>query len=259
LTHIAATWVFSSPQPLGGERARATSSLRLVNTIQRQAAASRGAVERADGSRAAVRVLLVGDVRLYRELLAGALEDDDGIELAGSAPGAVAAIAVGMFEPGVVVVDANSVAVPDGMRALATALPEAKIVAVGVPDDEETVVSILEAGVGGYVTSDQPLAELVAAVEAAANGELQCPPRMSAALAKRVAALAAGEASNVAHDSLTPRQREIATLIAEGLSNKQIARRLSIENATVKNHVHNILVTLGVSRREHVASRIHPA
>jgi two-component system, NarL family, nitrate/nitrite response regulator NarL len=230
-----------------------------VNTIQRQAAASRGAVERADGSRASVRVLLVGDVRLYRELLACALEDEDGIELAGSAPGDVAAMAVGMFEPVVVVVDANSVAAPHGMRALAAALPEATIVALGVPDDEDAVFTLLEAGVGGYVTSDQPLAELVAAVEAAANGELQCPPRMSAALAKRVAALASGEAGDGADDSLTPRQRQIATLIAEGLSNKQIARRLSIENATVKNHVHNILVALGVSRREHIASRLHPA
>jgi two-component system, NarL family, nitrate/nitrite response regulator NarL len=230
-----------------------------MNTIGRQAAASRGAVERAGGSRAVVRVLLVGDVRLYRELLAGALEDEDGIELAGSAPGDVAAMAVGMFQPVVVVVDGSSVAVPHGMRALAAALPEATIVAVGVPDEEEVVVALLEAGVGGYVTSDQPLAELVAAVEAAANGELQCPPRMSAALAKRVAALAAGEASENSDHSLTPRQREIATLIAEGLSNKQIARRLSIENATVKNHVHNILVALGVSRREHIASRLHPA
>jgi two-component system, NarL family, nitrate/nitrite response regulator NarL len=227
-----------------------------MNTVGGQAAASRGAVERADGSRQAVRVLLVGDVRLYRELLALALADEDGIELAGSAPGDVAAIAVGMFEPGVVVVDANSVAVPHGMRALATALPEARIVAVGVPDEEEAVVSLLEAGVGGYVTSDQPLAELVTAVEAVASGELQCPPRVSAALAKRVATLAAGETSDANGDSLTRRQREIATLIAEGLSNKQIARRLSIENATVKNHVHNILVALGVSRREHIASRL---
>jgi two-component system, NarL family, nitrate/nitrite response regulator NarL len=228
-----------------------------MNTIG-QAVASRGAVDTVDGSRAAIRVLLVGDVRLYRDLLAEALRDEEHIELAGSASGDVAAIAVGMFEPGVVVVDANSFAVPNGMRALAAALPEAKIVAVGVPDDDEAVVSLLEAGVGGYVTSDQPLAELVAAVEAAANGELQCPPRMSAALAKRVAALAAGEASNGTDDPLTARQREIATLVAEGLSNKQIARRLSIENATVKNHVHNILVALGVSRREHVASRLAP-
>jgi two-component system nitrate/nitrite response regulator NarL len=226
-----------------------------MNTIGRQAAAPESGVGDADRSPAAVRVLLVGDVRVYRELLAEALEDEAGIELAGSAPGDVAALAVGMFEPRVVVVDAASVPEAGGMRALAAALPDATIVAVGVPDDEGAVVALLEAGVGGYLTSDQPLHELVAAVEAAANGELTCPPRMAAALAKRVAALAAHETTDT-DNALTPRQREIALLIAEELSNKQIARRLSIELATVKNHVHNILVALGVGRREQIASRV---
>jgi DNA-binding NarL/FixJ family response regulator len=127
------------------------------------------------GRRAAVRVLLIGDVRLYRELLARALADEDGIELAGSAPGDVAAMAVSMFEPGVVVVDAASVSVPHGLRGLAATQPGAKIVVVGVPDDEDAVVALLEAGVAGYVTADQPIAELVGTVEAAASGELQCP------------------------------------------------------------------------------------
>jgi two-component system, NarL family, nitrate/nitrite response regulator NarL len=211
-----------------------------------------------DPSSDPVRVLLVTDVRLYRELLAAALSEQEGIELAGSAPRDVAAVAVGMFEPGVVVVDTASVSVPDGLRALAAALPEARIVAVGVPDDDDdTVVALLEAGAAGYVTAEQQLQDLVGAIEAAAQGMLQCPPRLSAALARRMAALAAGGARETNGDGLTPRQREIATLIAEGLSNKQIARRLSIEHATVKNHVHTILVKLGVSRRDQVSTRIH--
>jgi two-component system, NarL family, nitrate/nitrite response regulator NarL len=227
-----------------------------MKTIGRQVTAANGAAGGADGSGAAVRVLLIGDVRLYRELLADALAHAHGIELAGSAPGDVASMAVGMFEPGVVVVDSASVSAPAAMRTLATALPDAKIVAVGVPDDDDALLALLEAGIAGYVTADQPLADLVGAVEAASHGELQCPPRVSAALAKRVAALAALETSQTPDASLTARQRQIATLIAEGLSNKQIARRLSIELATVKNHVHNILVALGVSRREQISARL---
>jgi two-component system, NarL family, nitrate/nitrite response regulator NarL len=210
-----------------------------------------------DPSPQLVRVLLFTDVRLYRELLAAALAEHDGIELAGSAPCDVAAMAVGMFEPGVVVVDTASVSVPDGLHALAAALPEAKIVAVGVPDDDEAVVALLEAGAAGYVTAEQPLPDLVAAIEAAVQGVLRCPPRLSAALARRMAALAAGRLRETNGNGLTPRQHEIATLIAEGLSNKQIARRLSIEHATVKNHVHSILVKLGVSRRDQVGTRLH--
>jgi DNA-binding NarL/FixJ family response regulator len=207
-----------------------------------------------------VRVLLVTNVRLHRELLADALAEQDGIELAGSAPSDVAATAAAMFEPSVVVVNTPSAIAADELHALAVALPDAKIVAVGVPSDDDAIVRILEAGAAGYVTAEQSLPDLIAAVEAAAAGELQCPPRLAAALAKRVTALAAGgarDANGANGNGLTPRQREIASLIAEGLSNKQIARSLSIEHATVKNHVHTILSKLGVSRRDQVAGRLH--
>jgi len=218
-----------------------------------QAAASNEVAPNVDGSPVPVRVFVVGDVRVYRELLADALAREDGFEVDGSAPGDIAGMAIGMAEPGVVLVDTASVPGTAGVRALAAAAPTAKIVAVGIPDDEAAVLALAEAGVAGYVTVEQPLDELVAAVEAAANDELRCSPRVAAALAKRVAALARGPRGN-GDQRLTRREREIAALIAEGLLNKQIARRLSIEQATVKNHVHNILAKLGASRRDEVAA-----
>jgi two-component system, NarL family, nitrate/nitrite response regulator NarL len=162
-----------------------------------------------------------------------------------------------MFEPSVVIVNIASAAAADELHAFAVALPDAKIVAVGVPSDDDAIMRILEAGAAGYVTAEQSLPDLITAVEAAAAGELKCPPRLAAALAKRVTALAAGGARDTNGNGLTPRQREIATLIAEGHSNKQIARSLSIEHATVKNHVHTILAKLGISRRDQVAGRLH--
>ena len=227
-------------------------------TTTGQAAASNAPAPHADASQAPVRVFVVADVCVYRELLAEALAGEDGFEVDGSAPGDIAGMAIGMTEPGVVLVDTASVPGPAGVRALAAAAPTAKIVAVGIPDDERAIIALAEAGVAGFVTVEQPLAELVAAVEAAANDELQCSPRVAAALAKRVAALAAGPRGN-GDQRLTRREHEIAALIAEGLLNKQIARLLSIEQATVKNHVHNILTKLGASRRDEVAMllRIH--
>jgi DNA-binding NarL/FixJ family response regulator len=201
-------------------------------------------------------VLLVTDVRLYRELLQEAVSEEAGLEVVGSASCDVAAMAVGVSDPDVVVVDTTSLPLPHGMRALTTALPDAKIIGLGVPDDEESVVALLEAGAAGYVTTEQPLGDLVGAVEAAATGELSCPPRIAAALARRIAALGARTTHDTAEGPLTPRQRQIAALIVEGLSNKQIARRLLIEQATVKNHVHTILVKLGVTRRDQVARRL---
>jgi two-component system, NarL family, nitrate/nitrite response regulator NarL len=231
-----------------------TSLRRTITTGSGPTSVSTG--ERPYPSPATARVLVVGDVRLYRELLENAVADEEGFEVVGSASCDVATMAAGISDPDVVVVDTASLTVPDGMHTLATALPDAKIVGIGVADDEDSVVALLEAGASGYVSAEQPLSDLVAAVEAAANGELPCPPQMSAALAKRLAVLAARAAHDPANDALTPRQREIASLIADGLSNKQIARRLSIEQATVKNHVHSILVKLGVSRRDQVGRRL---
>jgi DNA-binding NarL/FixJ family response regulator len=208
----------------------------------------------ADGRDAAIRVFLVADVCIYRELLVDALANDGRIDVAGSTPADIASMAIGMTEPDVVLVDTSSNAGSDRVRALVAAAPSAKIVAVGIPDAEPVLLELVEAGVTGYVTAEQPLGELVEAVEAAANGELRCSPRVAAALAERVAALKAGEHRNGDDLGLTRRQREVAALIAEGLSNKQIAGRLSIERATVKNHVHNILSKLGVNHRDEVAT-----
>lgn len=204
------------------------------------------------GTEEVVRVLLVADVCVYRELLADALEHEQNITVAGSTPSDLASMAMGIADPNVVVLDASSNAGPARVRALTAAAPGAKIVAVGIFDDEATELEFVEAGVAGYVTVEQSFTEVVEAVEAAANGELRCSPRLSAVLAERVAALQ-GLAPH-GDQKLTRREREIAALIAEGLSNKQIARRLSIQQATVKNHIHNMLTKLRVGHRDEVAT-----
>jgi two-component system, NarL family, nitrate/nitrite response regulator NarL len=201
----------------------------------------------------AIRVFLVGDVCVYRESLANALANDGRIEVAGASPGDIATMAANMAEPAVVLVDTSAEGGPERVRTIASAVPTARIVAVGIDDREDILLELAEAGAIGFVTAEQPLDELVEAIEAAANGELRCSPRVSAALAERLAALRAGSRRR-AGGALTRREREIAALIAEGLSNKQIAGRLSIERATVKNHVHNILGKLGVTHRYEVAS-----
>jgi two-component system, NarL family, nitrate/nitrite response regulator NarL len=201
-----------------------------------------------------ISVFLVADVCVYRELLVDALADQEGLEVVGGTPADIASMAIGMAEPAVVLLDTSSGSPLAAIQALAATVPAAKIVALGIHDDEGTQLELVEAGVAGYVTAEQPLEELVEAIVATANGELRCSPRVSAALARRVAALKAELPRGSGDRRLTRRQHEIATLISEGLSNKQIARRLSIEQATVKNHVHNILSKLGVSHRDDVTA-----
>jgi DNA-binding NarL/FixJ family response regulator len=97
--------------------------------------------------------------------------------------------------------------------------------------------------------------DLVDAVERAARGELQCSPQVAGTLIRRLAWRAAAGATLIP-SPLTARESEIVRLIDEGLSNKEIAVRLGIEVATVKNHVHNLLEKLRVRRRSEAAARL---
>jgi len=118
------------------------------------------------------------------------------------------------------------------------------------------VIACAEAGVSGYVTREASLDELTGVVESVARGESPCSPRISALLLRRVAETAGRRTETDAARRLTRREAEIVGLIDEGLSNKQIAGRLSIELATVKNHVHSILEKLQVERRAEAAARV---
>jgi DNA-binding NarL/FixJ family response regulator len=127
-------------------------------------------------------------------------------------------------------------------------VPGVPIVALGVPDVEGDVLACAEAGIAGYVTREASLEELVAVVRSAVQGELRCSPRIAAGLLRRLSALSE-HGPSAPRVRLTARQREIVRLIGQDLSNKEIAHRLGIEVATVKNHVHNLLEKLNVHRR----------
>jgi DNA-binding NarL/FixJ family response regulator len=202
------------------------------------------------------RVLFVAEIRLYREGLADMLRAEPGIDVVATASGADEAVrALRELAPDVVLID---MAIPDNawlVRALVAAVPGTRVVALAVPEVEREVLACAEAGVAGYVTRDGSIEDVVAAVESAARGELLCSPRMAATLFQRVATLALERSPQSIESRLTTRELEILDLIDQGLSNKEIARRLTIELSTVKNHVHNILEKLNVSRRSEAAAR----
>lgn len=125
-------------------------------------------------------------------------------------------MAVGMSGADVILLDGASIAGPGTVRSRAAAAPGAKIVVTGVAEDEARVVDLVEAGIAGYATVDQPLADVVAVGTAAADGQLQCSPRISAALAERVSALVAAR-RRIAGDALTPRERKISAPATRGL------------------------------------------
>ena len=209
-----------------------------------------------------IRVLVVAGVRFYREGLAAALSADGRFTVAGTAADvSEAAGRLDELAPDVVLLDLAGKGGPGVVRRLLAEAPGAQVVALGVTEADDDVLPLAEAGVAGYVTRDGTVDDLLAAVASVAAGETICSPRMTATLLRRVALLARDRRA-VAADAareLTRREREIVALIDEGLSNKEIAARLRIELATVKNHVHNILDKLHVRRRAEAAAVVrHP-
>lgn len=198
-------------------------------------------------------LVIVAGLRLYRELLADAFVAHPAFVVVGEASTVDAAVElVRAVAPAIVIID---VATP-GALTLARRIATTKVVAVGASDTEEDVLACAEAGVDGYITASASINDLIAALHATARGELQCSPRIVASLFRRVASLAHHEPVKRADfPLLTARERQIAPLIAQGLSNKEIAQRLNIEVATVKNHVHHLLGKLGVGSRLEAMAR----
>lgn len=204
-----------------------------------------------------IRLAIVADIRLYREGLAECLGRRDGLEVVCTASTPVEVwVGLSQFRPDILLVDMAIAGCQAAILHLMDLAPESRIVALGVADIEGDVLACAEAGVAGYVPRDGSIEDLVAAIQCAARGELLCTPRMAGSLLRRVAALAAEQGYHSPTLALTRREREVVRLIDQGLSNKEIARQLGIEVATVKNHVHNLLEKLRVHRRSEAAARL---
>lgn len=203
------------------------------------------------------RLIIASDIALFCEGLAVSLGAYNELEIVGAASSREAVLdLIASRAPYAVVIDTAMSGALDLVRTCARWSPETRFVAVAVTDTENDVIACAEAGVTGYVTRDGSVDELVTTIARARRGELLCSPRVAGSLFRRLAAIAARSAPDTEISALTHREIEIVTLLGHGFSNKEIARRLSIEVATVKNHVHNILEKLHVTRRADAAARM---
>lgn len=197
---------------------------------------------------------IVADICLYREGLASILAEARDVEVVWTVPDwRGAALHTNERAPDVVLIDVPVAEARTALHALAATVPAARLVALSVTEQDAEIVSWAEAGVAGYVTRENSVAELVDVVRSVARGEMPCSPRAAGTLLRRVGALAADRPLK---PRLTSRELEIVRLIESGLTNKQIGRRLCIEVATVKNHVHNILEKLQVRTRNEAVTLI---
>ena len=180
-----------------------------------------------------IRVLLAEDHALVRAGIERLLSSAGGIEVVGQASNGLEAIAAAAtLNPDVVVMDLSMPEL-DGIaatRQIVAANPETRVLVLTSFSDQERIVDVFDAGAVGYLLKDADPEELTKAVRAASRGEMPLDPRA-------VRLLLEGRARGRPTVDLTSREREVLALVASGLSNKVIARKLEISEKTVKAHL----------------------
>jgi DNA-binding NarL/FixJ family response regulator len=205
-----------------------------------------------------VRVLVADDQRLMRTGIASLLEIQDGIEIVGLASDGQEAVEQALaLHPDVILMDVR-MPILDGVAAAGQVrrqLPECLVLMLTTFDDEEYVLEALRAGACGYLLKDIPAHDLARAILAAHQGIYQLDPAVASkvvnALKTRESRPQAGQAAAI--EALTQREIEVLRLIAKGATNREIAEELVISEGTVKNHISNILSSLGLRDRTQAA------
>ena len=211
---------------------------------------------------AAVRVLLADDQRLVRESLGTLLGLLGGVELVATASDGEEAVALAAeHQPQVVLMDLRMPRL-DGIQAtrrLRELCPAVRVIALTTYADDESVLGALRAGARGYLTKDASGEEIRAAILSVAAGDAALDPAVQhhvvAALASEgIARDGSGadpnrDAATILPDDLTPREAEVLALIAEGLTNTEIAERLVVSPTTVKSHINHLFAKAGLRDR----------
>lgn len=202
----------------------------------------------------AIRILLVDDHPVVRMGLSTAIRQYLDCEVVGeAASGAEAIHAAEALKPDVVVLD---IRLPDQSgievcRTIRDLCPATQVVVLTAYAEDELILGAVLAGASGYVLKHYGVETLVAAVQAAARGEAILDPGITSRLLQRMRTMAAG---GFLVEGLTKQEEKVLGLLAQGLTNKEIADHLYMSVRTVKNHVSSILAKLGLRNRSEVAA-----
>ncbi len=205
-----------------------------------------------------IRVVIADDQRVVRDGLSMLVGLIAGVEVVGLAADGLEAVELAQRErPDVVLMDLRMprMAGAEATAAIRTALPDTQVLVLTTYADDAYLFPALEAGARGYLTKDASAEEIEHAIRALAAGQTHLDPAVQQRLLAAVldsgapAAADAGSAARELPDELTPREAEVLSLIAAGLSNAEIAEALVVSAATVKTHINRIFFKTGVRDR----------
>jgi DNA-binding NarL/FixJ family response regulator len=199
-----------------------------------------------------IRVLIADDHALFRTAVRSVLDDESDIDVVAEAGDGDEAIALAIEHvPDVILLDVN---MPkrngiEAARAIKEQLPTAQVVMFTVSDEESDLFEAIKAGASGYLLKEVDPTEVAAAVRQIHAGHSLLSPAVASKLVSEFASLATRTDERAMRPKLTARELEVLGLASEGLTNRQIGRRLHISENTVKNHMRNILEKLHLHSR----------
>ncbi len=203
-----------------------------------------------------IRVLLVDDHTLFRSGIKSLLQRNDDFEVVGEAGDGLEGIKrVRSLKPDVALLDLHMPGVSglEAVKVISEEMPEVNVLMLTVSEDAQDLMDALRAGASGYLLKNIETDTLIEAIRKAAQGESVVSQQMTAKLIQGVRNPPKQEAAAVERDRFSPRERDILASLAQGESNKEIARKLDLAESTVKIHVQNIFKKLNMSSRVQVA------
>jgi DNA-binding NarL/FixJ family response regulator len=208
-----------------------------------------------------IRLIVVEDNRLLREGLTAMLKEQSDFKVVASLGNGDTLVGGRGLKADVILLDLvlrsrNSVRLVESIKARR---PEARIIVMDLAPVQPTLMDYVKVGVSGFVLKDATFADFLRTIREVARGAKVLPQKLTASLLSQIADQATLKAKGNPFKSvrITSREREVVELIAEGMSNKQIAGRLNLAIDTVKSHVHNILEKLALHTRLEIASYRH--
>src|SRR5512145_9214 len=203
-----------------------------------------------------IRVLLVDDHTLFRSGIKSLLQRNDDFEVVDEAGDGLEGIKrARSLKPDVVLLDLHMPGVSglEAVKVMAEEIPEVHVLMLTVSEDARDLMDALRAGASGYLLKNIETDTLIDAIRRAAQGDSVVSQQMTAKLIQGVRASPKGEPAMLERDRFSPRERDIMASLAQGESNKEIARKLDLAESTVKIHVQNIFKKLNMSSRVQVA------
>jgi DNA-binding NarL/FixJ family response regulator len=196
-----------------------------------------------------VNVFLLAENRLLREALAKIMKKKADVCVVGDSSYCLQAVEqIVAAGPDVLVLDsAMYLADQEFLQEIRRLLSDLKLLMIGMDPDEQIFLQAIRAGAVGYVPKDASAADVISAIRAVAQGEGICPPRLCRFLFDQVAEQSKGGAPTRVRiqEGLTRREQQLVPLIAQGLTNKEIAKQLNLSEQTIKNHIHRIIQKVG--------------